>query len=193
MKNVDGSSSDISFDRNGAGAKIANLFLASRGYNKSRRGISPVIATTILMGITVTMGLVLWGFANSQTNTAGFAITNGTTSYVNFVNDRFTVVHLAYAYDPVGLCPQDTTCATVWIYNNGDLPTTITAISLGPNTSNMEGKVIKPSSVTIQPKSVGTVTIENGVGKPFTTNTSYVVKVFSSTGAFQEYFEKYVS
>lgn len=163
---------------------------------KRRRGVSPVISTTIMIGISVVLGLSLWSFSVSASNGAGAAVTNSTTSYVNYLQDRFTIVHVAYSHDAKNFCADDDTCLTVWIYNNGDLPTKINEVMFGPKVSTMASMPHSPDSLVIQPKTVETITIQykvNGVNTQFTPDTSYIVKLVTETGAFQQYYEKNVS
>lgn len=99
-------------------------FASCYGNNKSKiakrqnRGISPVIATTIILAITIVLGLALWGFANSGVGSATVQYSEAIEEYGDIVrNHRFVIanVHLDANTDKMA----------VWLYNNGKLDTTI--------------------------------------------------------------------
>src|SRR2546423_793444 len=82
--------------------------------NRSRSGVSPVIATTIILAITIALGLALWSFANSGVGAATFAYANVITQYGDFVSDKFVITNVAFNY------PANDQ-VTFWVYNSGKL------------------------------------------------------------------------
>ena len=108
--------------RSGAIDKMNNLQKNSDKRRRHVSGVSPVISATILMAITVTMGLSLWSMVASQSNSSSESFANEITDYVNYVNERYTVVNMAFGYDDpkINACNTglaDSKCATVWVYN----------------------------------------------------------------------------
>jgi hypothetical protein len=86
--------------------------------SRSRSGVSPVIATTILLGITVALGLGLWSFANAGVGTATQQYAETVTDYGAFTSDRFVIASMDFdnpSADNVAF----------WVYNSGKFPTTI--------------------------------------------------------------------
>jgi flagellin-like protein len=96
-------------------------FIFRKGKCSSRRGISPVIATTIILAITITLGLALWGFANSGVGTATVQYSDAVTEYGEVVrNHRFVIANMDF--DNPG--PNQ---VAFWVYNSGKLDATINA------------------------------------------------------------------
>jgi flagellin-like protein len=90
---------------------------------RGRSGVSPVIATTILLGITVTLGLALWSFANAGVGTATQQYAETVTDYGNFASDRFVIANIDFDNPSTG-------DVAFWIYNSGKFPTTINNVVL---------------------------------------------------------------
>ena len=112
-------------------------FIFRKGESKSRRGVSPVIATTIILAITIVLGLTLWGFANSGVGTATTQYSEAVTEYGEIVrNHRFAIANMDFDN------PTNNRIA-FWIFNNGKIDTTI-----GNNTIILvckEDGCVKPS------------------------------------------------
>jgi flagellin-like protein len=86
--------------------------------NRRRRGISPVIATTIILAITIVLGLALWVFANSGVSNASIQYSEAIEDYGNIVrNHRYVIAN-------IDLDPSNNEI-TFWIYNNGKIDATI--------------------------------------------------------------------
>jgi hypothetical protein len=90
---------------------------------RGRSGVSPLIATTILLGITVTLGLALWSFANAGVGTATQQYAKTVTDYGNFASDRFVIANIDFDNPSPGY-------VAFWIYNSGRLPTTMNNVVL---------------------------------------------------------------
>jgi hypothetical protein len=105
---------------------VNSTSLFSFHFNKKgrkRAAVSPVIATTILLGITVTVGLALWSFANSGVGSATQQYADIVTDYGNFASDRFVIANIDFNN-------PDTGDVAFWIYNSGKFPTTINNVVL---------------------------------------------------------------
>lgn len=155
---------------------------------KSRSGISPVISTTIILAITITLGLGLWTFANSGVGSATQNYAQVVSSIGNYTNDRFVPVNAAFDY-------PSTNQVTVWIYNSGISKTEIANIVL-------TCKDCAPSFVPVtvdKAQLTGTNPILskhleqlsfNSGSTPLSAGSTYEIQITSSTGAHQTYFQE---
>ncbi len=107
---------------------------------RERLGISPVISSTILIAITVTLGLALWSFVISQANTSTQSFASATTDYVNYVNERYVIVAMALGYDEPNTdeCTIDSECVTIWIYNYSERDVRIDKVFFGDSAATQE-------------------------------------------------------
>lgn len=172
-------------------SKPLRIAKAGRAGHK-RRGISSVISTTILMGIAVTLGLVLWTNVNSQVATSTQSMAAATTDYVNYVNDRFTVINAAFAHDANGLCPSDNKCVTIWVYNYGERPLQIDSMYLAKSGDPMDLSNFKMPSGTdsIPVNTAAAISIKYDTGSVFSHDGSaYDFKVITSGGASHNYYQ----
>ncbi|MGH9879493.1 MAG: archaellin/type IV pilin N-terminal domain-containing protein [Nitrososphaerales archaeon] len=154
---------------------------------QSRRGVSPVIATTIILAITVVLGLSLWSFANSGVGAATQSYSEAVTEYGKFTGDRFVVPSVAFNHPSNGH-------VTVWVYNSGKLDTTINTVLLTCKdcvsfTPIQLGEVdLISGSMIVSAKSLQEMDFDAIV--TFTTGKTYQVQVISETGAYQTTFQK---
>jgi len=80
--------------------------------NRKRAGVSPVISTTIIIAITVVLGLGLWAFANSGVSTATQSYLDTVTKYGEFTSNTFAVANIDFNN------PSNNHIA-FWIFNSG--------------------------------------------------------------------------
>lgn len=153
--------------------------------NNSRRGVSPVIATTIILAITIALGLALWGFAYSGVGTATTQYSQTVDRYGEFVGDKFVIASVDF--DNPG--PGE---VAFWVYNSGELSTTINSIILTCReaTCGDVSAVALTGPVTIAPKQLTKVTFELTAagaiaGSADFGNKTYELTVLSETGAKQ--------
>lgn len=76
-----------------------------------------------MLGITVTLGLALWSFANAGVGTATQQYAETVTDYGNFASDRFVIANIDFDNPNAGE-------VAFWIYNSGKFPTTINNVVL---------------------------------------------------------------
>lgn len=168
--------------------------------NKKRLGVSPVIATTIILAITITLGLSLWSFANAGVSKATNDYANVITDYGKYTNDRFVIANLAFDYDGSA---STSGAIAVWIFNSGSADTKIGNIVLDCNecvvpvhkTINKEDihdsdptddTTVLPT--TIQSKQLKTLWFASGTS--FEPGKKYDLQVISDTGAYQTYYQE---
>jgi len=96
--------------------------------NKLRKGVSPVIATTIIIAITLVVGLAVWSFVNSEAAAASGATGQATASYVNQLREKFVITNVAF---------NSNGTITIWFYNNGAVNTQIKEIYIGTSPNYM--------------------------------------------------------
>jgi hypothetical protein len=86
---------------------------------RKRAGISPVIATTIILAITITLGLALWSFANSGVGAATSQYSEAVTDYGEVVRThRFVIANMDFNNPDDGK-------VSFWVYNNGKVDLTL--------------------------------------------------------------------
>jgi flagellin-like protein len=89
---------------------------------RQRRGVSPVIATTIILAVTISLGLALWGFANSGAASSVMKYSEAIEDYGQIVREhRFVIVNMGFESDP----STGGDNIVFWIYNNGKVNATI--------------------------------------------------------------------
>ena len=153
----------------------------------SRHAVSPVIATTIILAITVVLGLSLWSFANSGVSTATQSYAEVVTEYGKFTADRFVIASAAFNHQSNGH-------VTVWIYNSGKSNTIVDTVlisckdcvSFTPIQLTESDLVF--GSMTVTPKSLQEMEFDAIV--TFTAGKTYEVQVISETGAYQAILQK---
>ena len=147
---------------------------------RKRSGVSPVIATTIILAVTVTLGLSLWGFANSSVGTATGTYAEVITNYGKYTSDRFVIANLAFNHP----LPAQ---VTVWVYNSGDFATEIKEVTLTCKDCVGFAPVTASVSQQIPAKSLQAISFVSGVLTP---GNTYQVHVLSNTGAYQVHYQE---
>lgn len=87
-----------------------------------KRGLSDLMATILLVAMTLIAGAALFGYVNGQASGSENKIGAANAVNVNFLNERFVVVNVA-------LSPGSTS-ASIWVYNNGNLSLTLKQIAV---------------------------------------------------------------
>jgi len=164
---------------------------SSRNNQRLRRGISPVIATTIILAITITLGLGLWAFANSGVGTATTQYSEAVTGYGDIVrNHRFVIANVDFD-NPI---PNK---VSFWIYNNGKVDATISDVHVLLICKQCGGATFSPSDVapstlgetfTVAPKTLQKFEFNSGyTGGPSLPAGIYELTVVSEEGLTQTY------
>src|SRR5262245_35853317 len=103
-----------------------------------------------MIAITVTMGLGLYGFANSQTNTATKSFATEATDYINYKADRFVIAGLDFKTN------DDSNQFTAYVFNSGERTTEISTAVLTDGTTSAVSTFC-PTDGAVQPKSLQAV------------------------------------
>lgn len=101
-----------------------------RGHGR-RLGISELIATLIMIAVTLVAGTAAFGWILLQAGSSENSYGNSVANNVNFLNERFTLVSSAFSNYPSGACPGSPgACinASFWLYNTGSVDFTLFSI-----------------------------------------------------------------
>ncbi|MCI0560424.1 MAG: hypothetical protein MN733_18210 [Nitrososphaera sp.] len=166
-----------------------SLFFSTRNKmdGTPKRGVSPVIATTIILAITIVLGLSLWSFANSGVSTATQSYADVVTEYGKFTADRFVIASVAFNHPT----PDH---LTIWVYNSGRSDTTVATVLLTCKDCASFTPVqlteadLKDGFMTVSPKTLQDMEFDALV--TFTSGKTYQVQVISETGAHQTLYQK---
>jgi len=150
-------------------------------FGKKNKAISPIIATLILIVITVVAGVVLYGFVSSYMST--ITPTSSAPPSLEFISGQYT---------PYSKTPSRYNSFNYTIQNTGSIPITITKAYLINASNNQVYSVVslmptigkKPlSSVTIAPNQLMVLNVSS---LSFIKNTpppgSYYVRFATSNG-----------
>jgi len=171
---------------------------------RSRAGVSPVISTTIILAITVALGLSLWSSVASQANTSAESFTSAVTDYVNYVNERYVPVNMVLGHDDpkINACSNDSKCVILWIYNYSEKGVKIDQVRFGTSASDqttvsdfdirLPDGTISDNKI-LQLNKLGSVTMQlsdDVMSHPFTHDGQmYYITVISSEGTSQVYYQ----
>ncbi len=111
---------------------------------KSRRAISPVIATIILSAVVITIGGAVWSYAQGSATVIANSYVNETLTLLDEVLERFIVEHVSY--DNVS------DVLRVWVYNYGDVDIEVdvyATISGGGSNSTLGKKITSEALVYV--------------------------------------------
>jgi flagellin-like protein len=166
-------------------------FFTKKTNTSKRRGVSPVIATTIILAITVVLGLSLWSFANAGVSTATQSYADSVTEFGKFTSDRFVIASVAFDH------PANDDL-TVWVYNSGKVDTVAQSVivSCKQCAATMDPVVLtvvdeQDNDFTIESKTLDDFRLDaSAVGAVFVNGDTYQVQVISETGAHQTIYQK---
>lgn len=159
-----------------------------------RRGISPVIATTIILAITIALGLGLWGFVNSGVGTATVQYSQAIDEYGEIVrNHRFVIANVDFNN------PSSNSLA-FWVYNNGRIDATISEAHIilictgctgsppAPNGLTQEDPDDLTKPLTLSPKTLKKFHFD--AGTTLESGATYELTVVSDDGLTQTFVKK---
>ena len=180
---------------------------------KKRAGVSPLIATTIILAITITMGMALYSFVNSQSNVATQSFAQEATDYINFRNDRFVITNISFK---TGLCGNFSNgtkvpnCVSAYLFNSGEVPIAVNEVLFGTSSTSMQQYCIDipdPNTGKERSFSSNVVSIPSKKMLPVSFHTKacfgsgefplpsqdqvYYIKIATQNGAYQSAFQKY--
>jgi hypothetical protein len=151
---------------------------------RRRGGISPVIATTILLAIAVAVGAALWGFTSSATGATLQEQADKSAGSINQLNEKFIIFNLN-----VTLAPGANN-VTIWFYNNGNIATNITGVLIWEGEDRADLQEFTDLSAQIQSGKVASLTLTYSVGGAFESGKTYYVQAVGLYGNTYTYFQK---
>ncbi|MDG6899607.1 MAG: hypothetical protein JRN59_00245 [Nitrososphaerota archaeon] len=86
-----------------------------------RRAISELVASVLLIAITLITGFAVWGYVDNQAGTAEQAYGQSVGATANYLQEKFVVVSMDLSAG---------SAATVWLYNNGNVPLQLVQVRL---------------------------------------------------------------
>jgi flagellin-like protein len=169
-----------------------SLFFSIRNSSKRfKRGVSPVIATTIILAITIVLGLSLWSFANAGVSTATQSYADSVSEFGRFTTDRFVIASVSFDH------PANDDL-TVWIYNSGKLDSVVQAVVVSckqcaspvdPVTLIVDDE--EALDFTVASKTLEALKLDSSAkGTVFVNGNTYQVQVVTDTGSHQTIYQK---
>ena len=76
-----------------------------------RKALTPVVATIILCGVVLTVGISVWSFTYSITRGLEEGYYEGVQRQINAISERFIVEHVSY--------DNESGVLNVWVFNYG--------------------------------------------------------------------------
>lgn len=120
----------------------------------NRKGLAPVVATIILCGVVLTIGISVWSLTYSISSGLESDYYESVKRQIDKVSERFTVEHVAY--------DNDTNTLRVWVYNYGTVDINVDVyVFFGSsiNGSNTNGTSIPSGNYVEIPVSVGELNV----------------------------------
>lgn len=120
----------------------------------NRKGLAPVVATIILCGVVLTIGISVWSLTYSISSGLESDYYESVKRQIDKVSERFTVEHIAY--------DNDTNTLRVWVYNYGTVDINVDVyVFFGSsiNESNTNGTSISSGNYVEIPVSVGELNV----------------------------------
>ena len=93
-----------------------------RVFNRRRRAISELVASVLLIAITLITGFAVWGYVDGQAGTAEQAYGQSVGATANYLQEKFVVVSMDLN--------ASSKTATVWLYNNGKVDLQLVQVRL---------------------------------------------------------------
>jgi flagellin-like protein len=138
-----------------------------------KKGVSPIIATVILVLIAVASGVMLWLWVS------GFAST--TPAQQQALNERIRI-------DAVQVSTTgNTTTVTIYVRNIDNVNVTIGSAYILDTTGVIKAANTTITGVTIKPNEVKTVLVKNIPSGTLSTGYAYVAKVVTTNGVEATY------
>lgn len=132
-------------------------------------GVSPVLASIIMIGITVTGGMAIWTYVNSTSAGMTEAFGEGVAKDINGLNEDFIITYLGIN------ATSDT--ITIWVYNFGKMDTNIEQVLIWSESNSTADNVIVETLVQR-----GTAEVLD-ISYPIDNNETYFVKAVGTYGS----------
>jgi flagellin-like protein len=112
-------------DRLPADFRLAVKFLRRGG----RKGVSEIVASMLLIALTLVAGFALFGFVRGQASASELSYAQSVGGTNQYLSERFTVTLLAFTSSAV----------SIYLYTNGQVPSQIAQVEVyGPTRLSMD-------------------------------------------------------
>lgn len=106
---------------------------------RSKLGISAVIGSVMMIGVTLAVGFAAWAWASGAARSSELSFGNSVSCNMNYLNEHFSIINVNYSL---------TNDVTVWFYNSGNSSAYIKEI-LVANISNTWSDPISGTSQVV--------------------------------------------
>ena len=104
---------------------------------RKKKAISEVIATVVLIAVTIVIGAGAWVCANSASGNSQHNLGQAAQGDIHSVSERFQIISVNFTYASGA---TSTSTVVIWIYNSGIYDTNVSSILLN-NTSYSGGQL----------------------------------------------------
>jgi archaellum component FlaF (FlaF/FlaG flagellin family) len=139
-------------------------------------GVSPVLASIIMISVTIAGGMAIWSYVNTTSADVTEAYGEDVTSNINSFNEDFVITY-------VGL-NATTDTISIWMYNNGQMDTEIKQILIWTQTNSTATSIT--TALTLTKGEVGNVTISQTVNSDETYYVKAVAQYASTYTTYQK-------
>jgi archaellum component FlaF (FlaF/FlaG flagellin family) len=141
-------------------------------FRRKKMAVSPVLASIIMIGVTVTGGMAVWAYVNSTSAGMTEAFGEGVANDINGLNEDFIITYLG-----INATSDE---VTIWIYNFGKMDTNIEQVLIWSESNSTADIVIVDTLV--QKGTAGVLDISY----PIENDETYFVKAIGTYGSTDE-------
>ena len=109
---------------------------------KRRRGLSPVISTIILSAVVITIGGMVWSYAQGASTVVAMDYVDDTLDLLFEITERFSIEHVGNN--------SDGTILYIWISNYGDVDVMLDVYADTASSSSLNSTVEVPVGEIVQ-------------------------------------------
>ena len=109
---------------------------------KRRRGLSPVISTIILSAVVITIGGMVWSYAQGASTIVAMDYVDDTLDLLYEITERFSIEHVGNN--------SDGTILYIWISNYGDVDVMLDVYADTASSSSLNSTVEVPVGEIVQ-------------------------------------------
>ncbi len=139
-------------------------------------GVSPVLASIIMITVTIAGGMTIWSYVNTTSSQVTEAYGQDVTSDINQINEDFVITYLEL----------NTTSDTVsiWMYNNGQLDTEIKQIIIWTLTNTTATST--DTNLQLAKRGTGNITFTHSI----VSDDTYYIRAIALHGTIHTTYQK---
>lgn len=139
-------------------------------------GVSPVLASIIMITVTIAGGMVIWSYVNTTSASVTEAYGEDMNRNINSLNEDFVITY-------VGL-NATTDTISIWMYNNGQMDTEIKQILIWTLTNSTATSI--NTSLTLTKGGIGNITVTHTMQSGETYYVKAVAQYASTYTTYQK-------